>query len=58
MIYAVKVRETQIHDVWYKVEADSADEAIDNVFRYGEFINSDYVDTSDTEILEVEPYVD
>ena len=58
MTYTVKVRETQIHDVWYRVEADSADEALDNVFRYGEIIDSDYIDTPDTEILEVEPYVD
>ena len=58
MAYTVRVRETQIYDVWYRVEADSADKAIDNVFRYGEIIDSDYLDTLDNEILEVEPYVD
>lgn len=52
-MYSVKVRETQVIDVWYDVEADSAEEAAE-IFYEGEIVDSDYIDTVDYEILEVE----
>lgn len=52
-MYSVKVRETQVTDVWYDVEADSAEEAAE-IFYEGEAVDSDYIDTVDYEVLEVE----
>lgn len=52
-MYFVKVRETCIEDVWYAVEADSAEEAAERFYE-GEVVNSDYMDTVDHEVLEVE----
>lgn len=52
-MYSVKVRETQVNDVWYDVEADSAEEAAE-IFYEGEAVDSDYIDTVDYEVLEVE----
>ena len=52
-MYFVKVRETCIEDVWYAVEADSAEEAAERFYE-GEVVDSDYMDTVDHEVLEVE----
>lgn len=52
-MYSVKVRETQVNDVWYDVEADSAEEAAERFYE-GEIVDSDYIDTVDYEVLEVE----
>lgn len=54
-MYSVKVRETQVNDVWYDVEADSAEEAAERFYE-GEIVDSDFMDTIaiDYEVLEVE----
>jgi hypothetical protein len=56
-MYSVKVRETQVNDVWYDVEADSAEEAAERFYE-GEVVDSDYMDTVDYEVLEVEYHED
>lgn len=52
-MYSVKVRETQVNDVWYDVEADSVEEAAERFYE-GEVVDSDFMDTIDYEVLEVE----
>lgn len=60
MKYIVKSRETESYIYEYIVEAESGDEAKEKVLGSDwadvENIDSDYLETLDREILEIEPY--
>ena len=60
MKYIVKTRETESYAYEYEVEAESGDEAREKVLGADwsdvENIDSDYLETFDREILEIEPY--
>ncbi len=60
MKYIVKTRETESYAYEYIVEAESGDEAEKKVLGADwtdvENIDSDYLETFDREVLEVEPY--
>ena len=59
MIYLVRTVETQVWKSDYLVEADSADEAINNL-KNEEYldVSTNLVEISDREINEIEPYND
>ena len=60
MKYLVKTVETEIWNKSYIVEANSADEATQIVedwdINHLKDYSENYIDTSDIEILEIEPY--
>lgn len=59
MIYLVRTVETQIWKSDYLVEADSADEAINNLENEEYLdVDTDFVEITDREINEIEPYND
>lgn len=59
MMYLVRTVETQVWKSDYLVEADSADEAINNL-KNEEYldVDTDFVEITDREINEIEPYND
>ena len=62
MKYLVKTLETELWNRWYEVEADSKDEArkVLRTWNYPQVKehSEDYIETTDIEYLEVEPYED
>lgn len=62
MKYIVKTRETESYAYEYIVEAESGDEAKEKIsgsdWTDVETVDSDYLETFDREILEIEPYND
>lgn len=60
MKYLVKTLETELWNRWYEVEANSGDEAIEvlKTWNYPQVKDhsEDYLETSDVEYLEAEPY--
>lgn len=62
MKYIIKTRETESYAYEYIVEAESGDEAKEKLLGSDwtdvETVVSDYLETFDREILEIEPYND
>lgn len=60
MKYLVKTSETELWEKYYEVEADSGDEAEEIVRTWDLYHLLDhsekYIETTDVEILEIEPY--
>lgn len=62
MLYQIKSIETELWTYWYTVEAESGDEALEK-FRDGDWLHveekdSNYQETVDREIVDIEPYVE
>lgn len=56
MKYIVRAKESQDWTIWYEVEADSENEAIENYLNNGEIIDEIYNGLEDSEAISVEPF--